>query len=215
MEQNTHQILNEIDLLSEEDKLKSYVQQWFEMSNAGDFQGARDFYFENLFNEVIRRFEKNNSETLPAKSVLFSVLGFTPEPIILTQRAIQPTHHVIFYNIREKGFDEEVNKYLNQYLTSDYHLIELQNESFNCIYETLKEQMLLYPATDYVLDITGGKKSMVASAAIFGRDYNFNITYVDYEKYDPNLRRPLPGTELLNIVYSPLRDLPEYFHPIK
>lgn len=103
----------------------------------------------------------------------------------------------------------------NTELRSDYHLIELQDESFNCIYETLKEQMLLYPSEDYVLDITGGKKSMVASASIFGRDYNFNIPYVDYEKYDPNLRRPLPGTELLNIVYSPLRDLPEYFHPIK
>ena len=69
--------------------------------------------------------------------------------------------------------------------------------------------MILYPSKEYSIDITGGKKSMVASAAIFGRDYNCNILYVDYDKYLPDLRRPEPGTERLTWVYRPTKDLPE------
>ena len=65
----------------------------------------------------------------------------------------------------------------------------------------------MHPATSYSLDVTGGKKSMVASASIFGRDYNFNVLYVDFDKYDPNLRRPVPGCERLNVVYSPIKNL--------
>ena len=66
--------------------------------------------------------------------------------------------------------------------------------------------MLIYPASRYVIDITGGKKSMVASASIFGRNYNCDVVYVDYDQYIPDLRRPMPGTEKLNIVYSVQRD---------
>ncbi len=108
-------------------------------------------------------------------------------------------------------FQEDISPYLRKYLTSYYHLVELKNESFDTIYETLKEQMILYPSTQYALDITGGKKSTVASAAIFAKDFNFNILYVDYDEYIPKLRRPLPGSEQLNIVYSPYANLPELY----
>jgi hypothetical protein len=65
---------------------------------------------------------------------------------------------------------------------------------------------------NYMINVTGGKKSMVASASIFARDYNASIIYVDTEAFDSNLRRPIPGSEFLNLVYSPTRDLPELFH---
>ena len=53
---------------------------------------------------------------------------------------------------------------------------------------------------------------MVASASIFARDFNSTIIYVDYDEYDSDLRRQMPGTERMNIVYTPTRDLPEIFH---
>ena len=191
--------------------LEENVSKWFELNRSGQFQEAKDFYFETLFENVIDNFVATTRGTAKKVDVLFSVLGFTPEPIILTQRALQAKTHVIFYTSTENGrFENEINPYLQRYLTSDYRLVELSDASFKTIYETMGEQMKMLPAHEYALDITGGKKSMVASAAIFARDYNFNVLYVDYTSYNPDLRRPTPGTEILNWVYQPNKDLPEF-----
>lgn len=188
------------------------VKKWMLLSNEGKFDEAKSFYFETLFSSVLSGFEEKYNRVVGKTDVLFSILGFTPEPILLTQSALKPKVHIIFYSDKGEEKDSEINKYLEKYSTVDFQLIELASESFDVIYETLKEQMLMHPATSYSIDITGGKKSMVASAAIFGRDYNFNVLYVDFDKYDPNLRRPVPGSERLNVVYSPVKNLPEIFH---
>ena len=99
-----------------------------------------------------------------------------------------------------------------RFLNEGYEKIEFADESFGTIYETFKQQMAYNAGRNYTINITGGKKSMVASAGIFARDYNASIIYVDYMNYDPNLRRPLPGSEFLNLVYTPTRDLPELYH---
>ena len=188
------------------------VAKWLSLSNTGKFDEAKDFYFETLFSSVLNRFEDKYKRVVGKTDVLFSILGYTPEPILLTQCALKPQVHIIFYSDKGEDKDNEINKYLERFSSVEFQLIELSSESFDVIYETLKEQMLMHPATSYSIDITGGKKSMVASAAIFGRDFNFNVLYVDFDKYDSNLRRPFPGCERLNVVYSPTKNLPEIFH---
>lgn len=191
--------------------LEENIKHWFELSRSGRFLEAKDFYFETLFDNVIDNFVENTKGKAKKVDVLFSVLGFTPEPIILTQRALEAKEHVIFYTAsNDDSFEKDINPYLQKYL-KDYKLVRFRDESFKTIYNTLSEQMKLLPAKEYALDITGGKKSMVASAAIFGRDMNFNVLYVDYSDYNPDLRRPTPGSEILNWVYDPYRDLPEFF----
>ena len=188
------------------------VAKWLSLSNTGKFDEAKDFYFETLFSSVLNRFEDKYKRVVGKTDVLFSILGYTPEPILLTQCALKPQVHIIFYSDKGEDKDNEINKYLERFSSVEFQLIELSSESFDVIYETLKEQMLMHPATSYSIDITGGKKSMVASAAIFGRDFNFNVLYVDFDKYDSNLRRPFPGCERLNVVYSPTKNLPVIFH---
>ena len=188
------------------------VAKWLSLSNTGKFDEAKNFYFETLFSSVLNRFEDKYKRVVGKTDVLFSILGYTPEPILLTQCALKPQVHIIFYSDKGEDKDNEINKYLERFSSVEFQLIELSSESFDVIYETLKEQMLMHPATSYSIDITGGKKSMVASAAIFGRDFNFNVLYVDFDKYDSNLRRPFPGSERLNVVYSPTKNLPEIFH---
>jgi hypothetical protein len=51
--------------------------------------------------------------------------------------------------------------------------------------------------------ITGGKKSTVAIAAIFARDFGCRLSYVDFSVYIKELRKPLPTSEILNILYDP------------
>ena len=188
---------------------EQYVEKWLKLNNEGHFEEARDFYFESLFASVIEDFKERTDSHFKKGGVLFSILGYTPEPIILTQRALEPEKHIIFYSKNGKQFDNEIAPYLEKYLTSDYELVEFEDTSFDTIYKVMKEQMALHSAREYYVDITGGKKSMVASAAIFARDYDCNLLYVDYDDYIAELRRPRPGTEDLLLVYSPYNNLPD------
>jgi len=181
--------------------LEQNIQEWIDLNNKGSFIEARDLYFSKIFYDIIDRFTKNTKKGIQC-DVLFSILGYTPEPIILTQRALSPSTHVIFTSNKDFDKNQEIVSYLEKYLTSDYKIIILKDETFECIYKSLKAQMNLYTAQNYVIDITGGKKSMVAAASIFAKDYNCNVVYVDYDEYFPELRRPKPGTEKLNLVYS-------------
>jgi hypothetical protein len=52
---------------------------------------------------------------------------------------------------------------------------------------------------------------MVASASIFGKDYGCRIVYVDFSEYIKDLRKPMPGSEILNVVYNPFKNQPEIF----
>ena len=184
-----------------------YLNEWLSLARSGNFEKAQEIYFEKLFASVIDNFKVKYRDLLPKGGILFSMLGFSPEPIILTAKTIEPEKHVIF-TTNNKG---EGNNYLEKYLGSNYEMIYLKDELFNSIYRALKEQLILNPSSQITLDITGGKKSMVASAAIFGKDYGCRIVYVDFADYIKDLRKPLPGSEILNVVYNPNSNQPELF----
>lgn len=186
-----------------------YVEKWLKLNQEGHFQEAKDFYFESLFAAVIEDFKARTEGRFKKGGVLFSILGYTPEPIILTQRALEPQKHVIFFTKNGEHFDNEIAPYLEKYLTSNYELVEFEDASFDTIYGVMKEQMALHPTREYYVDITGGKKSMVGAASIFARDYDCNLLYVDYDDYIAELRRPRPGTEDLLLVYNPMVNLPD------
>lgn len=184
-----------------------YLQEWLDLAQNGKFDKAQELYFEKLFEAVINSFCEKYSDALPIGGTLFSVLGFSPEPIILTAKAIQPEVHIIFTTNNQK-ID---NSYLEKFLESNYELIYLNDESFDSMYRAMKEQLVLNPNSQITVDITGGKKSMVASASIFGKDYGCRIVYVDFSEYIKELRKPMPGSEILNIVYNPFKNQPEIF----
>ena len=184
-----------------------YLNEWLNLARSGNFEKAQEIYYDKLFGAVIENFKLKHSSKLPKGGILFSILGFSPEPIILTARTIEPDTHIIFTTNNQS----EGNDYLVRYLESNYEMVYLSDENFNTMYKALKEQLVLNPSSQITLDITGGKKSMVASAAIFGKDYGCKIVYVDFEEYIKDLRKPMPGSEILNIVYNPFKNQPEIF----
>ncbi|WP_419486719.1 hypothetical protein [Chryseobacterium bernardetii] len=184
-----------------------YLQEWLDLAKNGKFEKAQELYFEKLFAAVIDSFSYKNGSRIPKGGTLFSVLGFSPEPIILTAKAIQPDSHIVFTTNNQKVD----NSYLEKFLESNYELIYLNDESFESMYRAMKEQLVLNPNSQITIDITGGKKSMVASASIFGKDYGCRIVYVDFSEYIKDLRKPMPGSEILNEVYNPFKNQPEIF----
>lgn len=183
-----------------------YLQEWLTLSKSGSFEKAQEIYFEKLFSSVITAFCEANQNKLPTGGTLFSMLGYSPEPIILTAKLTQPSKHVIFTNKKDEG-----GNYLEKHLGSDFELVLFNQDTFRDIYLALKEQLVINPSSSVTIDITGGKKSMVASAAIFGKDYGCRIVYVDFADYIKELRKPMPGSEVLNVVYDPLKNQPELF----
>lgn len=196
----------------EERNIELDIRRWLDLSKSGKAKEAKVFYYENLFDTVIERFEKNNQHVISGSSVdvLISILGFSPEPIVLGAKLLKPKTHIIIHDAGV-SLNEENNRIVSKYL-ENYKFVELNDETFACLYDTLKEQLSITPAQHCAINITGGKKSMSASAGIFARDFFCDLIYVDYNKYDPSTRRPEPGSEFLNLVYSPQRDLPELFH---
>jgi hypothetical protein len=184
--------------------LNDKIQQWIELSRTGKPEEAERFYYNHIFDSVIKRFSKKYSQNRQGE-LLVSLLGLSPEPIILTAKALNPETHLIISN----PVKIEIIQILDEYLDNDYKLVVLDNDDFRTIYKTIKESLSDYPTRNITIDITGGKKSMVASAAIFGKDYGSRIVYVDFTEYIKDLRKPIPGTEKLNEVYNPLKDQPE------
>lgn len=189
-----------------ENKLK-YLEEWRELADHGNFKLAENLYYEKLFPEVTSIFCDKFRPEFSEKGVLVSLLGFSPEPLILTAKAVKPEHHFILTTeIREDILDR-----IHNHLDNAFELVIIDSADFQTIYKSLKEIMYKVNTTNITLDITGGKKSMVASAAIFGKDYRFRITYVDFKEYIKELRKPLPGSEILKTVYNPDLDQPEIF----
>jgi len=61
-------------------------------------------------------------------------------------------------------------------------------DSPEAVFQTLVE--VLHDETDVVIDVTGGKKSMVSGAYLYAAYAGARISYVDFEEYDVERRRP-------------------------
>lgn len=198
-------------------QLDKYIEQWIsETGNPEKHDAAKRFYADKIMPELLSKLRETDSvgrllRETGGVDTLFSVLGMTPAPIVITQHLLQPKNHVIFYDKNIKVKDDKILAHLNSSPT----YVMLEDESFGTIYETMKEMLIVSDGGNMVIDITGGKKSMTAAASIFAKDFDFSIVYVDMTApgaYIPAIHQARPGCERLNLVYSPLRDLPELFH---
>ena len=89
--------------IKEEDR-----KEWYALNSSGKFEEAQEFYYNKLFRAVLDTFEARFTRTVEKTDVLFSVLGFTPEPILLTQRVLRPKTHIIFFTEKDKDANEKI-----------------------------------------------------------------------------------------------------------
>ena len=106
-----------------ENNFENHILEWKEMNMKGRFVEARQFYFEKLFPEVIDNFVDKTIWPLEKVDVLFSVLGYTPEPIILAHKALNPRRHIIFHD-KSVTHNEDNVRYLPQFLDDGFLKIE-------------------------------------------------------------------------------------------
>jgi len=163
--------------------------------------------------------------------VLITLVGFSLEPLLHTICTIKPKSKIYLIcteNTRRlngliaiESFMEEFIKNgklkLNDRSSEKLSMPGYQNPEIEIIPRevsaifsesaigSIKEILQDEHGQKVALDITGGKKSILAGAYALAAFYSLDTYYVDYEEFDTDkTRKPVPGTEFLNQVFNPL-----------
>ncbi len=178
------------------------LNHWRQLIEVGDNEGQKDFYRNEMFDDVIQKVV-NRSENLSKKyKYLISLVGFSPEPIILTIKALQPEK---IYFIITENTEEQLNFIVEKcgLKTAQFRREVVDSSKTSEVYAAIKKITSQKDISQFAIDITGGKKSMVGGAAEAGGFLGCAVFYVDFEDYNPDLRKPIPGSEFLNFLENP------------
>jgi len=138
-------------------------------------------------------------------TTLVLLVGFSLEPLLQSVCVYQPGEVVLVLN--QEGYPpEEWQDFARHIIEAIGYLLEkglvsqppqFAGENDNgfstasqpqAVFQTLMET--LRDKTDVVIDVTGGKKSMVSGAYMYAAYAGVRISYVDFEEYAPKHRRP-------------------------
>ncbi len=166
-----------------------------------DKEQADKYYYENIFPEVIDHFCSKRRE-LSKFRYLISLLGFSPQPVILFIRAVNPEKVLFIYSEETESLLDTVHKWTDLKMSQVSKEVVRSSDPTE-VYKAIKNFVNKKAPKEVLLDITGGKKAMVGGAAMAGSLLGVVIGYVDYEKYLEDLRQPEPGTEYPNLLKNP------------
>jgi hypothetical protein len=137
-----------------------------------------------------------------APDLLILCVGYSPEPLLLATAFLAPTEVLLLQERRlQAPYLATLAKLWDRYRPSTLPEFELLRsrtvrgdaaDLFLSVREIVEERPR--NGSRIVLDITGAKKSMVAGAFLAAGFLEIETSYVDFDDYDPVLRRPLPGT---------------------
>lgn len=162
--------------------------------------------------------DNNQIQTQPHETLLLLV-GFSPEPLLQSVCAYKPDKLILILN--QKYGDDEGDIFAEHLQDGVEYLKEqglidtlpefvhdpgyvLPQDDPTSVFKTLIEA--LGDEKDAVIDITGGKKSMVAGAFLYAAYAGIPISYVDFDKYHPEKRRPYGYTCHIGEITNPHQD---------
>jgi CRISPR-associated protein (TIGR02710 family) len=181
----------------EASQIDQLTAEWRSQSAADQQQ----FYQERVWPLVKAKFVRENSG-FPPPGVLIQLVGTSPDPLILSVLALRPKRvHFVCSAKSEEELDRVVAE--TALPPSAWAKSVLTGLDARETYREVKRQLDAHQEWALALDITGGKKAMVAGAALSGFLSNVPCYYVDNTRYDTDLRKPAPGTEFLAKLQNP------------
>ncbi len=163
---------------------------------------------KSLLEAEVSLARENNGITAKQCNTLVLLVGFSLEPLLQSVFVHKPTKIVLLLN--EEGYmGEEWQVFAKHLIKAIGHLsvddfdgrkVQLLGEKSQVktgyptkgdpasVFKTLVN--VLHNEDDVVIDITGGKKSMVTGAFMYAAYAGARISYVDFEEYNPEKRRP-------------------------
>ncbi len=135
--------------------------------------------------------------------LLVMLVGFSIEPLLQTVYAYNPSRVLLLLNEQYGSLEDgggvgginwgrmvkELIKEVKRDVKIEFKVIKEPEPK--SIFDTFREQ-IGEEAENVVIDITGGKKNMMAGAFLYAAYANIKVSYVDFddEAYDPEERRP-------------------------
>jgi hypothetical protein len=171
---------------------------------------ATRFWIANMLPQSVERARGNSTGHLPPKvDVLVSLVGFSPETTVFAYELLQPTWLVAVYSEEAVGSIDLIGEALRDRLPLS-HFDHRRcspvkpTDIYGIVKRAVEEHRHGGADPQVIIDITGGKKVMTASAALAASQLDLPMCYIDSD-YDPELRRPVPGSERILIVDNPTK----------
>jgi len=196
------------------DKLMSKEQKYLE------WEKEFEKYLANIFEKEIAC-AKSHPELWPSEDqkakVLVLLVGFSIEPLLFSLRAYRPEEVVLVLNRKYHETDDGISIAKNRVLKWLKRIgsegLKIRPDPLKLPEGTTTGHFFKFLQTELakdidagnkvVIDITGGKKNMVAGASLFAAYTGAKISYVDFEDYDEEFRRPYGYTCSVGFLPNP------------
>jgi len=182
-----------------EKTLEEKIHAWSLLGNKDD---AQNYYWSEIFPKICLRAKKNLVSSLKKYHCLISLVGFSPIPLILTIKVLEP-EFIVFICTKETLLQLDVIAEKAGLKPSQFKYFQVSGSQSEDVYSTIKLVIAEQKEKNIAIDITGGKKPMVYNAAVIGAFKGCDLFYVDFSEYDLELRRPKYGSEYLNFLSNP------------
>jgi len=171
---------------------------------------ARRYRQIELVPEALRRIEKRVG-AIPYAPVdlLVSLSGFSPETTIFAAAFLRPRELLVLVSNSARGGID----YIRDHVAIPSSHVDVQRvDPLDPVdlYERIRKAVEDYKRFNgvghprVVIDITGGKKSMSAGAALAATQLDSRMCYIDGD-FNPDIRQPEPGTERLEMLDNPTK----------
>ncbi len=178
------------------------IETWFKLHSDNQTEMANTFYWKKIWPFVKEKFLKESYQYGYKFDTLISLVGMSPEPIVLTILALKPKEVKFIISQETKTMLDIIVEKANL-KPSQYETEKVDSSNIEEVYSSIRKFIAHSDTSKIAIDISGGKKSMVGGAAQAAGYLGCAVFYVDYQKYHKYLRKPIPGTEYLNLLRNP------------
>lgn len=172
-------------------------------------------WYRHVVPVCVNELEKDKDVERHSCSTLFLIVGTSLQPLLFSIRWFAPHRVVLFYTDEDDdAVGRESLETLHAVLRSVEPSCTWESQKISTtdsidIFLKIRDSRLKLDEEirdRVVLDITGGKKSMVSSAFLVGIEYDMKLSYID-SLFDVHLRMPNPLSMKPMIVQNPVQVL--------
>ena len=169
-------------------------------------QAAR-FHRAELSKEVIRAAIQGSPKPARKVDLLVSLSGFSPMTTIIAYEVLRPRRLLVISSSSARGGIDEIGEHVvgaGKMAFRDFTHAECDPVDPLSIFDIVRREAGSWEDERpyQVIDITGGKKVMSATAVLAASQLDLAFCYID-SVFDPELRQPVPGTERLVLYETP------------